>query len=89
MSDELTQRVISVIAKTQRVASENIAPESTFEQLGMDSLDGVNLLFAVEEEFNINIPDEEAREIRSVGQMVEGIRKLLDGAAHGREMARG
>jgi len=89
MSDELTQRVISVIAKTQRVAVENIAPDSTFEQLGMDSLDGVNLLFAVEEEFNVNIPDEEAREIRGVGQMVEGIRKLMDGAAARGEMARG
>ncbi len=88
MHDELTQRVIAVITKTQRVAAENIAPDSTFEQLGMDSLDGVNLLFAVEEEFNVNIPDEAAREIRSVGQMVEGIRKLRDGAAPGGGMAK-
>jgi acyl carrier protein len=76
-SDELTRRVIAVVAKTQRVPIEKISLDSTFEELGMDSLDGVNLLFALEEEFNINIPDEDAKDIRSVRQMVEGVSKLL------------
>ena len=77
MSNDLTQRVISVIAKTQRMAPEKISPESTFEELGLDSLDSVNILFALEEEFKINIPDDDAREIRGVKQMVEGIEKLV------------
>ena len=77
LPDELAQRAISVIARVQRVPIEKISVDSTFEELGMDSLDGVNILFALEEEFNVNIPDEQAKEIRGVRQMVEGIRKLL------------
>jgi acyl carrier protein len=77
MSNDLTDRVISVIAKTQRIPKEKITPESTFEELGLDSLDSVNILFALEEEFQISIPDEDTREIRSVGQMIEGIGKLV------------
>jgi acyl carrier protein len=80
MDDELTKRVVAVVAATQRIPAETVTPESTFDELGVDSLDGVNLLFAVEEEFNINIPDEDARQIRGVPDMVAGIRKLLDGA---------
>lgn len=79
MSEELIKRVIAVIASTQRMPPEKITIDSTFEELGIDSLDGVNILFGVEEEFNINIPDEEAQQIRSVRQMVEGIEKLLEG----------
>jgi acyl carrier protein len=77
LPDELAQRAISVIARVQRVPIEKISVDSTFEELGMDSLDGVNILFALEEEFNVNIPDEQAKEIRGVRQMVEGIGKLL------------
>jgi acyl carrier protein len=77
MSNDLTQRVISVIAKTQRIPAEKISPGSTFEELGLDSLDSVNILFALEEEFNVSIPDEAAREIRSVRQIIDGIAALL------------
>ena len=77
MSNDLTQRVISVIAKTQRIPAEKISPDSTFEELGLDSLDSVNILFALEEEFNVSIPYETAREIRSVRQIIDGIATLL------------
>lgn len=77
MPNDLIQRVISVIAKTQRIPAEKISPESTFEELGLDSLDSVNILFALEEEFNVSIPDEAAREIRSVRQIIDGISALL------------
>jgi acyl carrier protein len=77
MSPELIDRIRQVIAKTQRIPLERITIDSTFEELGMDSMDGVNLLFALEGEFDINIPDDQAREIRSVYQMVEGVDTLL------------
>jgi acyl carrier protein len=79
MSNDLTQRVISVIAATQRIPPEKITPDSTFEELGLDSLDAVNILFALEEEFKISIPDDDARDIRGVRQMIDGIEKLLAG----------
>jgi acyl carrier protein len=79
MPDDLSKRVIAVIAATQHIAVEKIAEESTFQELGIDSLDGINILFALENEFNINIPDDEAQTIRTVHDAVEGVRKLLEG----------
>ena len=54
--EELTARVRAVIAATQHLPQEKITADSTFQELGIDSLDGINILFAVESEFNINIP---------------------------------
>ena len=77
-NEELTERVRRIIAAAQHVPVEKIAADSTFEQLGIDSLDGINILFAVESEFNINIPDDAAQKIRSVRDVVDGIAKLLE-----------
>jgi acyl carrier protein len=77
MPNDVTERVISVIAKTQRIPQEKITPDSTFEELGLDSLDSVNILFALEEEFSIEIPDEGVREIRTMRQMIDGVAKLV------------
>ena len=77
-NEELTERVRGIIAATQHVAKEKITADSTFEELGIDSLDGINILFAVESEFNINIPDDAAQNIRSVRDVIEGIAKLID-----------
>jgi len=77
-NEELTERVRGIIAATQHVPKEKITAESTFEELGIDSLDGINILFAVESEFNINIPDDAAQNIRSVRDVVDGIAKLID-----------
>jgi acyl carrier protein len=79
MSEELTQRVISVIATAQKLPLERITIDSTFEELGIDSLDGVNILFALENEFNINIPDDKVEGVRSVRQMVESLEKVVSG----------
>jgi acyl carrier protein len=77
MSDQLTASVIEVIAKTQHLPPESINIEQTFAELKIDSLDGMNILFAVESEFDIAIPDEQAASIKSVREMVEGIEKLV------------
>jgi acyl carrier protein len=76
--EELTDRVRTIIATAQHLPQDKVKAESTFEELGIDSLDGINILFAVENEFNINIPDDAAQNIRSVRDVVEGIAKLLD-----------
>jgi acyl carrier protein len=77
MPDQLSARVIQVIAKTQHLPVESIAIDQTFADLKIDSLDGMNILFAVESEFDISIPDDQAAEIKSVRDMVEGIQKLV------------
>lgn len=79
MPDDLSKRVISVIAATQHISVDKITEESSFQELGIDSLDGINILFALENEFNINIPDDQAQNIRTVHDAVEGVRKLVEG----------
>jgi len=64
-------RVKSIIADQLGVAEEQIKPESKFiEDLGADSLDIVELIMAMEEEFQTEIPDEEAEKIRTVGDAI-------------------
>jgi acyl carrier protein len=78
MQDELSKRVIKVMADTQHMPEEKITIDSTFQELGIDSLDGINILFALESAFDINIPDDSAKEIRTVREMVDGVRQLVD-----------
>jgi len=85
MPDDLSTRVIAVIAATQHIAVDKISEESSFQELGIDSLDGINILFALENEFNINIPDDQAQNIRTVRDAVEGVRKLVEGGGDGQE----
>jgi acyl carrier protein len=77
MSDELTQRVLNVIATVKRLPREKVTIESSFQELGIDSMDAVEILFALENEFDITIPDEEAKQVRSIRQMAEGVGKLV------------
>lgn len=81
MSDQLTQRVLSVIAATQRISPETVTIDKSFQELGIDSMDGINILFALENEFDITIPDDQAKQIRSIREMVEGIEKLVSEAS--------
>jgi acyl carrier protein len=78
ITPDLTQRVLRIIAETQRKDPSQVTIDSSFEELGIDSMDGVNIVFALENEFNINVPDEEVKNIRSVRDMVEGVRKLVE-----------
>lgn len=75
--DDVEERVIRVIAETQQIDPKKVTSCSTFEELGIDSFDGINVLFAVESEFDVNVPDEEAKKLRSVGEMIDGVEKLL------------
>ena len=75
--DSVEQRCIELIAGAKNIALDTVHPQSTFDQLDMDSLDKINLSFAVEESFGIEIPDAEIYTIRTVSDMVEGIRRLI------------
>jgi acyl carrier protein len=64
-------KVKSIIAEQLGVGEDEIKPESSFiEDLGADSLDIVELVMAMEEEFEVEIPDEEAENIKSVGDAI-------------------
>jgi len=77
MESDLTEKVIAEIASVKRIPTDRISVDSTFEELAIDSLDATNLLFALEEEFGVSIPDAEARAIRNVRGAVEQVQRLL------------
>ena len=78
MSETIQDRVVRVIGTTRRIPLENVRPESTFEELGIDSLDRLNILFDLESEFDIEIDDEQAKTVTNVQEMVAGISQLLE-----------
>jgi acyl carrier protein len=68
-------RVTSIIADQLGLSEDDIKPDSKFiEDLGADSLDIVELIMAMEEEFQTEIPDEEAEKIRTVGDAIEYVK---------------
>ena len=73
--ETVEQRVKKIVAEQLGVNETDIKPESTFvDDLGADSLDTVELVMALEEEFECEIPDEEAEKITSVQQAIDYIK---------------
>ena len=75
--DSLAQKVIELIAQKKRLPPESVTLDSTFVELGIDSLDGMELLFTFEETFKLSIPDEVAQQMKSVRQVTEALRAAL------------
>ncbi|GHJ83746.1 hypothetical protein NliqN6_0148 [Naganishia liquefaciens] len=74
--EQITSRVLEVLKGFEKVDGGKLTPQATFtKDLGLDSLDAVEVVMAIEEEFAIEIPDEEADAITSVGQAIEYIAK--------------
>ena len=71
MSEELMQKVTKVIVEKLGVTEDKVKPEAAFaEDLGADSLDQVELVMALEDEFDIEIPDEEAEKLKKVSDVI-------------------
>ena len=65
--DTNEERLIEIIANQLGVAADNVTPDASFmEDLGADSLDTVELVMALEEEFDLEIPDSDAEKIQTV-----------------------
>lgn len=76
-ADSLTQKIVAAIATLQKKEPEAVTLDSTFAELGIDSLNGFHLLCELEEELGIAIPDDAAREMRSVKDVIDRIRPLV------------
>jgi acyl carrier protein len=85
MVDSVQDRVLKIIANTRRIPLESVRLDSSFEELGIDSLDRLNILFDLESEFDIEIDDEEAKKVQNIPQMIAGVEHLVDAKASGPE----
>ena len=72
--EEIEERIKAIIVEQLGVSLDEVTPEASFiEDLGADSLDIVELIMALEEEYDIEIPDEDAEKILTVGDAVKYI----------------
>ena len=72
--ENVQERVKNIIVEQLGVEADQVKPEAQFvNDLGADSLDTVELIMALEEEFDIDIPDEKAEKIKTVGEAIDYI----------------
>jgi acyl carrier protein len=74
--DDIQTQIIELVAKSKNLPPESVTMESTFDELQIDSLDKINLSFAVEDMFTIEIPDESLNSLKTVGDVVRGVEQL-------------
>jgi acyl carrier protein len=75
--DQLEQQVIEIIAKKKKVDPSTISLDSSFQELAIDSLDGMDLIFTFEDTFNISVPDNVVQQMKGVREVVAGLRQEL------------
>ena len=75
----LDERVTEIIMEQLGVSREEVRPEASFiDDLGADSLDIVELVMAMEEEFDVEIPDDDAEKIQTIGDAVRYLKGKLE-----------
>ncbi len=81
MSDDILTRITRILVEQFDVSAEAVRPEAKLaDDFRLDSIEGVELIFALEEEFGVEITDAEVKEISTVGDLVEAARQKLGGA---------
>ncbi|MDO1528785.1 phosphopantetheine-binding protein [Fulvimonas sp. R45] len=85
MTDTIQQQVFEIIAKQAKVDPSTVRPESTLKDLGIASLDAIELIFDIEEHFDIAFPEQQGANFDSdtAQDLVDAVRKGLDGKAAG------
>ena len=74
--DDIESRIIELVAKSKNLPASDVKVDTTFDELQIDSLDKNNLSFAVDEKFEIEIPDESLNSLKTVGEVVRGVEQL-------------
>ena len=72
---EIEQQLIAIVKQEKNIADELLKPETPLAEAGIDSLDSLTILFAIEEHFHISIPDDEARAVKTFSDLIDIIEK--------------
>ncbi len=73
MSEKIFETITEIISNKKGVEKTLISIDSTFDELGLDSLDAIELIADLEEEFNVTIPNTELQGIKSIRQAIDGL----------------
>jgi acyl carrier protein len=77
MSESIFEKIATILSTKKGIDKESILIESSFEELGLDSLDAVELISDLEDEFNVTIPNVELQSIKTIQQAVDGLQKAM------------
>lgn len=75
--DELQQEITKIVRAEKNVPDEKLTAETALADAGIDSLDALTILFAIEERFHISISDEKARAMRTFGDLIDIVEALV------------
>lgn len=83
MNDTIQQQVFEIIAKQAKTDVAAVKPESTLKDLGVESLEAIELIFDIEEHFNITFPDQQGAnfDTDTAQSLVDAVQKALDDKA--------
>jgi acyl carrier protein len=79
MSEIVFEKITTLLSTKKGVNKELIKIDSSFEELGLDSLDSIELIADMEDEFNVSIPNTELQEIKTIRHAVDGLSKAMNG----------
>lgn len=72
---EIEEKLIAIVKQEKNIPDELLRPATPLADAGIDSLDSLTILFAIEEQFRISIPDDEARAVRTFADLIDIIEK--------------
>ncbi len=79
---EIEQQLITIVRQEKPdLPGETLTAETALADAGIDSLDALTILFAIEEHFKISIPDDKARAMKTFGDMINVVEQLVPGTA--------
>ncbi|HYK02677.1 MAG TPA: phosphopantetheine-binding protein [Thermoanaerobaculia bacterium] len=74
--DEIAQQLVAIVRQEKDIPETLLTPETALAEAGIDSLDSLTILFAIEEQFRISIPDDRARAMKTFGDMIDIVENL-------------
>jgi acyl carrier protein len=74
---EIEEKLVAIVRSEKNIADADLTPATELAAAGIDSLDALTILFAIEEQFRISIPDDRARALRTFGDMIDVVESLV------------
>lgn len=74
---EIERKLVEIVKKEKDIDEEKLKPETSLAEAGIDSLDALTILFGIEEEFHISIPDDRARSMTTFGDIIDAVEAQL------------
>ena len=73
---EIERKLLDIVKNEKDIPDDKLSPGTALADAGIDSLDALSILFAIEEQFHISIPDDKARGIKTLGDMINVVGEL-------------